>query len=637
MHTVTVVARTLLLLLAYHASSPRRELGTAVIYSCADAALTSTEVSLRGVMAVPPSGSSNTSAAAASGVEQQRAVLKKAACKELAKDRVRLCWTIDFANEALHVELTCDTLGWCAFGLSEWGTMYGADIVMVRKRVSGDDERKVAPDFEAVDMWAASPILPSSDETQDWILQSAWRDSSNTIARMSRALDTCDPADITVATEYAQYVVWAMGSSDDIEYHSDRGTSEIDFVNDLKLETSALLENSIERKRDTYDSHLDFVIDEVSFLNNKGPPYYYCRTWSLKDVLEQYQLDAKTSPKIVAWEMWPPSNFLHHSWLFKCSAGTYKEASDASFYCIDPPMRCSPIAQTVSGIGMQEMPDEAYASLMLSSDGEDATTLLIQNHYEPTNGETQAVGFGLRMYYNAAGNGGVQRKYESGVLLVAPDFPSLQIPPGMKEYAVQSGISPECTSLRLQPEGINIFITRIHMHLHGVRGDSYLYRDGKFMQRIHEWKGFDPFIQPPLRKRWSMLPGDGLKFTCVYDTTNEQQTTYGRLTLDGEMCLLIMQYYPRQPEFDNIVSRALRPVGGPIGTQFCGSQGELVTFPGLSMESMSIASLDWALRLPFIRPWYLRVMTNRSGLQSTTMLPEPSLKQLLPEKCQRVL
>jgi len=95
--------------------------------------------------------------------------------------------------------------------------------------------------------------------------------------------------------------------------------------------------------------------------------------------------------------------------------------------------------------------------------------------------------------------------------------------------------------------GINIVSVVLHSHLAGRRLSLKHIRQGKELPRIVQDNRFDFDYQQSytLEKEVKVLPSDDLITECIYSTQNRKKPTLGGLTIDQEMCLAFVMYYPR--------------------------------------------------------------------------------------------
>lgn len=122
----------------------------------------------------------------------------------------------------------------------------------------------------------------------------------------------------------------------------------------------------------------------------------------------------------------------------------------------------------------------------------------------------------------------------------------MAIPPGQIGFPLSGYCIPECTGIALPPTGITVFGSQLHTHLRGVRiltrhlrGDrelTELNRDDFYSHHFQEMR--------QLRRKPKVLPGDALVTTCYYDTQGYKNATLGGFSIQDEMCVNYIHYYP---------------------------------------------------------------------------------------------
>ncbi|OXA39575.1 DBH-like monooxygenase protein 2 homolog [Folsomia candida] len=125
----------------------------------------------------------------------------------------------------LSVKITAETLGWIGWGISPRGTMMGSDMVM------GGFNGATGEAYIG-DRYASHPGLPELDREQNVELVSASENATHTVLEFTRAVDTGDiDQDLTVENE-VQFIVWAIGDTDDLVYHGvgSRGSIQLNLM-----------------------------------------------------------------------------------------------------------------------------------------------------------------------------------------------------------------------------------------------------------------------------------------------------------------------------------------------------------------------------------------------------------------------
>jgi len=112
---------------------------------------------------------------------------------------------------------------WIGIGLSELGSMKGADMFIIKKSSShGTSSGPSEAPWQVIDSFATDFESPVPDDHQDLkLLSSSSSQSVNsytTAVLFQRKLAPCDEKDLPILQGTPVYVIWAFGDSD-LEYH----------------------------------------------------------------------------------------------------------------------------------------------------------------------------------------------------------------------------------------------------------------------------------------------------------------------------------------------------------------------------------------------------------------------------------
>ena len=149
---------------------------------------------------------------------------------------------------------------------------------------------------------------------------------------------------------------------------------------------------------------------------------------------------------------------------------------------------------------------------------------------------------GIRLYYTDH-----LRLMDAGILEVGLEYiDKNSIPPNtvmdLRGYCVS-----ECTRASLPPEGITIFASQLHTHLTGVKVWLEHVRGGAQLPDVDRDNHYSPHYQTIRRLAHpiKVYPGDALINVCRYDTTNRKEVTLGGFSIQNEMCVAYLHYYPK--------------------------------------------------------------------------------------------
>lgn len=139
------------------------------------------------------------------------------------------------------------------------------------------------------------------------------------------------------------------------------------------------------------------------------------------------------------------------------------------------------------------------------------------------------------------------RKYNAAVMELGLEYTDkMAIPPGQLAFPLSGYCIEECTKVALPKEGITVFGSQLHTHLRGVRVLTRHFREGKELPELNRDDFYLHHFQEirHLRRQTKVLPGDALVTTCYYDTRGYANATMGGFSIQDEMCVNYIHYYP---------------------------------------------------------------------------------------------
>ena len=147
-------------------------------------------------------------------------------------------------DDTLHLRLRADTVGWLGFGFAEQtsGHMKGADLMTAYCTGPTCHLQDRYADFAATDDsgYGYPDLWAHVDQNNDWILVSGYEVEGTTHIYATRPLLTGDAQDRPIGAGPTR-VVWAWGSSDEVQHHgSHRGPQILTFMEAPKPPTTTL-------------------------------------------------------------------------------------------------------------------------------------------------------------------------------------------------------------------------------------------------------------------------------------------------------------------------------------------------------------------------------------------------------------
>jgi len=140
---------------------------------------------------------------------------------EKLTDNYTVSWDVDRKTQIVKFTVVADTEGYVGLGFADSGTMKDADIV-----IGG-----VNPDKTTyfTDRFAAGQGVPAVDDKQDYTLVSATEEPGKTTLVFTRPFATGDAKDADITDKKTNFI-WAIGSTDDIAHHADRGSFAVNIL-----------------------------------------------------------------------------------------------------------------------------------------------------------------------------------------------------------------------------------------------------------------------------------------------------------------------------------------------------------------------------------------------------------------------
>jgi hypothetical protein len=252
-----------------------------------------------------------------------------------------------------------------------------------------------------------------------------------------------------------------------------------------------------------------------------------------------------------------PSPFVHHIDIFRCSAAPGKTLSETfdefltpdGFDCderIIPSQYCQYYCFWSCPF---PPPENRYPSNVAHTFDGNQYMYLVTHLENPELLENVPVTAGVAFPYVTD-----TKEFESGFLRVGRyvSYKNL-IPPNSVDFMVPHTCKSDCTK-RLE-QNMNIFGITFHAHESAKQVKLLHLRDGKEVSVIAhdvQYSPEQPFKFKKLEKHVQFLPGDEFLVECTYDTTwKKGQVLIGGNTLESEMCIAFIEYYPRSLKISN--------------------------------------------------------------------------------------
>ncbi|XP_040166788.1 MOXD1 homolog 2-like [Anopheles arabiensis] len=555
----------------------------------------------------------------------------------------RLLWSVDSAE--VTFEIQARTLGYVGVGFSRDGTLIGADLAVgwIDQGHVYLQDRHIRPDSDG------EPIY---DASQDYTLLLGYENTTHTVIRFKRNLDTCDMKDDFPITNDTMRVLFL--------YSKEKPRSGPNAPLPQPLVAFKGSRSIFLTQRSAQDelsnapsvSILELRNEDVE-LPDSDESLYWCKIFKLDDFAQKHHLvryepvfDSSTSVL-----------YLNHLILYECQ-GLSPDLEQLSRERGQPcfrlqPMHCNTVvANWARGSDGFTFPPEAGYPL----ESHQATYYMLETHYnypdytydfspfyrknlskqqrnmgiksrdpQPAedsdplavsastehgeDGEQDDGDDSIAMEQQMVDNSGLKlyytrklRQHDAGVLSVGLD-PNWRhiIPPRQEKVVSQGHCIGACTQHAFPRDGINIFAVMSRTHLIGRQVTLRQMRGNAELPPIMRDTNIDPSYQDYRRLTvpTRVLPGDSLVAECIYDSSSRKSITLGGMTTREEICLILTLYYPRQRELTSCHSLPSLPtVLHSLGIEelASGTNPVVIASPaelaGMTLERR-LTSYDW--------------------------------------------
>ncbi|CAI5478508.1 unnamed protein product [Closterium sp. Yama58-4] len=492
----------------------------------------------------------------------------------LLDPRFELYWSTNTSDATIHMAARAQTAGWLAIGLSESGGMFGSDVMVAW--VAEKEGRVYATDRFVFNKTMEGVAL---DDQQDWRVLggSQTTDQSTgdtwTTVHVWRQLDTGDCNDRPITAGALSFVIWAMGTTDELAYHSEtRGATSLvllpapgpSILDPATPPTTTAQSTAASWPAITSAGKLAayaqgqangqkngqakgqgvvmgddgrFNLTMVNHRVSTNYTTYMCKTFDLpltaKRHITQFGIQMNSSLPSV----------LHHVLLFGCPLEEYQDvpATQGVYECMHESAPC--MGHTVAMWGLGARPYSFPPDVGYPIGPGYYTKFVLQIHYTNPDGRSDIIdNSGIFLETSAPG------KHDAGIMMAGPVYYGLllQIPPGQPSWTQENICPGRCTKAVFKNESVNIVAAALHQHALGRQMYTDVYRDGAKVTTVARLDYYDFASQQMIRVQppFQLQPGDELRTKCVWDSTSRSNVTMGGEASNEEMCISFLVYYP---------------------------------------------------------------------------------------------
>ena len=446
--------------------------------------------------------------------------------------KYELYWSFNDSASKISFAVRVQTTGWVGFGVSPFGGMNRADVIIGWVNETGT----------AVfhDRFAETTALPEIDPSQDWTLTEGSEASGWTVLKFERLYDTGDTERDHPILRGTTRLIFSWNDAEPAEggnpdYHgNNRGTQSINLFGMLQ-DVPDIPPDAINRT---------FLVNNILI-----PPIdttYWCTAFDGGAIIGQKVHHIIGYDAVVQQNS---SEQVHHIVLYHCEPEDFEglSVSDVNRPCSEIPSaargclaRTIIAAWAVGGLPFYYPNDVSYS---IGGPGS-SPYFIMQMHYDNP-----------RMLSGVVDSSGIivvltetPRQHDAGLLLVGQVLQGMFIPPRATNYSLVAECPSDCTSSILPSSGITFVASLLHTHEAGRGLVVRQFRDGNEIQPpvdINLNYDFD-YQQINIIPRRVLLPSDRLIVECFYDNVHNV-TIIGGESTQQEMCFGFMYYYPRLP------------------------------------------------------------------------------------------
>ncbi|KAI5706209.1 hypothetical protein M8J75_005848 [Diaphorina citri] len=448
----------------------------------------------------------------------------------------KLFWSPDYDSGwikfEVHLTPALNKGDWFAIGFSNYGEFSFADYCLVLC----DENRHNT----IQDMWSDEESIQMDERSQD-CEQFSWSTRYNrTRFSFVRKMDTCDGDDYLIE-DGTTHVVWLRGSLDltnDIEPDSiSLGSAEERGMERVQL-LKTILGQPIGREEAWsyvfHNSKLHVPTEETT---------YWCRVIRLPPEL------ADKKHHVIQFEsaIQPSSEgIVHHMELFHCIAPPQQDIPLYEGPCSSPEK--PPIVESCKSVlaawAMGALPFRypKEAGRPIGGPASNSYVMLEVHYNNPEHIAGIIDSSGLRLQISKS-----LRRYDAGIMELGLEYTDkMAVPPRTNYFTLSGYCTSECTTVGLPSKGIKVFGSQLHTHLTGKRVYTRHIRNGRELAELNRDNHYSPHFQEIrlLKHPVTVLPGDALITTCVYNTQSRANITLGGFAITDEMCVNYIHYYP---------------------------------------------------------------------------------------------
>ncbi|CAH1797738.1 unnamed protein product [Owenia fusiformis] len=438
---------------------------------------------------------------------------------------------------------------WLAFGFSDYGESFNADLFLFWTDVDGGHH------FQ--DTYSDRTGILHVDKNQDFdlleadtrpgrvhipkiLLAKEETPGGYVILTFQRKWDTCDSNDYIIDSG-TTHVIFFTGTGPINAIEGMNVTSHMPGLQRLQL-----LKSPIHPPKFPPDTKMfEMLVENVPIPAKETT--YWCRTKKLPKITEKHhiiQFEGVISHDSIG--------IVHHMEVFHCEVPPDEEIPHYNEPCPGEGSSMKPWMQRIGscrrvigawamGAGPFWYPEEAGYPI---GGADFSRYVMIEVHFNnPTLKKGIIDNSGIRFYYTPT-----MRPHDAGVMELGLEYiDKMAVPPHVEDFELEGYCIPKCTKVGLPRNGIHIFGSQLHTHLTGKRVVTKHYRDGVELPELNRDNHYSPHFQEIriLHSPVHVRQGDELITTCTHNTMSRPNITFGGFAISDEMCVNYIHYYPK--------------------------------------------------------------------------------------------
>ncbi|KAG5667527.1 hypothetical protein PVAND_015506 [Polypedilum vanderplanki] len=435
--------------------------------------------------------------------------------------------------------------GYIGFGLSRDGTIYGSDIF-----ISWIDDGHMFF-YDCHIKTHTQTHEPVVDTSQDYELLTGSENSTHTILRFRRKLNTCDDKSDVPITNDTMNVIYI--------YHDEkpkRGQFRSENLPNLLLSQQQirpllLLQRSPTAKFSFHNEFHQLEIRMPNILIESAALLKWCHSFKIN---HSSQHIVRYEPIFSSNES---SNFITFMRIYECRSEAEINEHCSERLKMERKCLMTVAIWTKGSLGFTYPNDVAYPLT--------AEQLLLEIHYQ----DSPASFFdnsGFQIFTTSE-----QRLYNAGTIAIniRPNFLHI-VAPGFKRVISIGHCTSNCTQKLFPDDGLNIFGITMQTHNAGTMIKLIIVRNGEELEPLASDSNLNAnYVETRLLSAENyrkLMPGDHLMVECTYNTFKRERFTLGGESSNEEVCMAMVMYYPRQEQLvacnsQSKISDVLRALG----------------------------------------------------------------------------